>query len=101
MTRLTDDQLAERWSVTTRTLRAWRKAGKGPAFLQLEDRSVRYRLSDVEAYEESKLTGSVPKWRGPVKRAAEALDVLAEMATKPAAVKTINKLRDELRALIN
>ena len=101
MTRLTDDQLAERWSVTTRTLRAWRKAGKGPAFLQLEDRSVRYRLSDVEAYEESKLTGSVPKWRGPVKRAAEALDMLAGKAETATGKRTITKLRDELRALIN
>lgn len=101
MTRLTDTQLAERWSVTTRTLRAWRKAGKGPAFLQLEDRSVRYRLSDVEAYEESKLTGSVPKWRGPVKRAAAALDMLAEKAATPAGAKTLTKLRDELAALIN
>lgn len=34
---------------STRTLEKWRQNGKGPAFLKI-GRSVRYRMSDIEAW---------------------------------------------------
>lgn len=48
---LTQDELASRWDVETRTLYNWRKEGKGPPFLKL-GKKIRYRLSDVLEYEE-------------------------------------------------
>ena len=100
MTRLTETDLAERWSMTTRTLQSWRKTGTGPAFVRLGERSIFYRMEDVLAYEESRVVGKVAAWRGPVKRAAGALDVLAEKASKPEVKATLTKIRDELRALL-
>lgn len=46
---LTPKQLAERWHVTTMTLRRWRKTGK----LQAHHlgRGIRFSLSDVERLE--------------------------------------------------
>lgn len=51
---LTPKELAQRWDVTERTLYNWRKEGKGPAFVTLGPK-YRYRLSDIEAYEEQML----------------------------------------------
>lgn len=50
---LDSNQLAERIGVQTGTLRAWRMAGiTGPAFVKF-GRLVKYRLSDVIAWEDS------------------------------------------------
>lgn len=46
--------LAERWGIPVRTLAAWRYQGKGPAYLKIGG-AVRYRLEDVEAYENENL----------------------------------------------
>lgn len=46
---LTQAEVAERLSVSERTLEAWRCRGFGPAFVKL-GRSVRYRPSDVERW---------------------------------------------------
>ncbi len=43
-------QLAERWKMSARTLQRWRTRQLGPSYVSL-GRSIRYRLSDVEAYE--------------------------------------------------
>jgi predicted site-specific integrase-resolvase len=54
---LTSKELAERWSLNEQTIRVWRQRGKGPAFIKLSDHpqgEVRYRLEDVEAYEQSR-----------------------------------------------
>ena len=40
-------------SIPVETLRGWRKRGTGPQFSKVGARSVRYRLSDVDAYFES------------------------------------------------
>ena len=48
---LTDEQLAARWAVSPKTLRNARVAGRLVGFLNI-GRSVRYRLSDVVAFEE-------------------------------------------------
>ena len=100
MTRLTETELAQRWSMTTRTLQSWRKAGTGPAFIRLGERSIFYRTEDVLGYEESRVVGKVAAWRGPVKRAAGVLDVLAAKSSKAEAKAMICKIRDELRALL-
>lgn len=47
---LTQNQLAERLSVSPRTLERWRWLGQGPRFLKLGGR-VAYRIVDVEAFE--------------------------------------------------
>lgn len=57
---LTTEELAERLGgdeeerVSVRTLEDWRHDGKGPAFIRVGGK-VRYRLKDVEAWEESNL----------------------------------------------
>lgn len=50
-------QLANRWDVSEGTLERWRSEGIGPVFLKLKGQ-VRYRLVDIEAYEESCLVYS-------------------------------------------
>jgi hypothetical protein len=52
--RLNENQLAERWGVSVRTLQAARIKGGGVPFIRI-GRSVRYRLEDVLAYEQARL----------------------------------------------
>jgi len=54
---LNQKQLANRWSVSEATLERWRSVGIGPVFLKLLGQ-VRYRLEDIEAFEESCLATS-------------------------------------------
>lgn len=49
---MTSDEVAERWGIKPETLKAWRHYGKGPKFVKI-GRSVRYKLSDIEAFEKS------------------------------------------------
>ena len=51
-------QLAERWSISQRTLERWRAIGWGPLFLKIGSRVV-YRLEDILTYEEQNLSNSV------------------------------------------
>ncbi|TAN56809.1 MAG: DNA-binding protein [Magnetospirillum sp.] len=48
---LRQSELAQRWSISGRTLERWRWLGEGPVFMKLGGRVV-YRLDDVEAFEE-------------------------------------------------
>lgn len=48
---LTEDQVAARWSISKKTLQNNRSRGVGLRFVKLGERSVRYRLSDVIAFE--------------------------------------------------
>ena len=50
---LTQDDLAQRWRISPRTLERWRWLQEGPQFLKIGGRVV-YRLDDVEAYETAK-----------------------------------------------
>jgi hypothetical protein len=50
-------KLAEHWRVSEGTLERWRSEGIGPIFLKLQG-SVRYRLSDIVAFEEESLRKS-------------------------------------------
>jgi predicted DNA-binding transcriptional regulator AlpA len=54
---LTENQLAARHQCSVRTLRNLRNLGGGIAFVKL-GRLVRYRLSDVEAWEQAHLRRS-------------------------------------------
>lgn len=52
---LTQDELAERWQVTVRTLQNWRKDEKGPRHIAMGS-SARYPLSEVVRYEQENMT---------------------------------------------
>jgi hypothetical protein len=56
---LTDAQLAIRWQLSRGTLANQRSQGRGPAYLKLAGR-VRYRLSDIEAYEQAGFVSREP-----------------------------------------
>ncbi len=43
-------QLSDRWQISVRTLEKWRSRGDGPKFVKVGS-AVRYRLTDVEAWE--------------------------------------------------
>lgn len=43
-------EIAERLRISVSTLRNWRAAKRGPAFLKIGRRAVRYRWCDVEAF---------------------------------------------------
>ena len=63
-TRLLDDvQLAERWGTSPKTLRNQRVSGSVVPFIRI-GRLVRYRLSDVLAYEAAQTRRSTSE-RGP------------------------------------
>jgi predicted site-specific integrase-resolvase len=47
---LNQRQLADRWSVSERTLERWRWQGCGPRYVKVGNR-VLYRLEDIEDYE--------------------------------------------------
>lgn len=48
---LRPDELADRWSVATKTLAKWRCEGTGPSYIKLSSGIVRYPVSQVEAFE--------------------------------------------------
>lgn len=52
---LTITQLAERLGIEPGTLRVWRMNGRGPAYIQDGEGFIRYRLTDIEAWEKSRL----------------------------------------------
>lgn len=50
VTYLTQRQLCDRWHLSGRTLERWRADGSGPPWAMFGG-SIRYRLSDIEAFE--------------------------------------------------
>jgi len=67
---MTQTELAERWRISEATLERWRTEANGPLFLKLGNQ-VRYRVQDVEAFEEVALRGSTKTDDG-VEQAAAA-----------------------------
>jgi predicted DNA-binding transcriptional regulator AlpA len=49
---LTQKQVAQRWALSERTLERWRCTGEGPVHIKLGC-SVRYRMADIEAFEQA------------------------------------------------
>lgn len=56
---LTRAQLATRWACSPGHLANLASAGRGPTYLKLGGSSVRYRLADVEAYEDACVVSSL------------------------------------------
>jgi hypothetical protein len=59
-TLLTEQQLAERWHVSQRTLRRWRSTAKLPAHIRIGHPvvgRVLYRLADVLVFEKQAIRG--------------------------------------------
>ncbi len=54
---MTQTELGERWRLSEATLERWRTESGGPLFLKLGNQ-VRYRLQDIEAFEEAALRES-------------------------------------------
>ncbi len=46
---------AELLGVSVRVLEKWRREGGGPPFLRISRRCVRYRLKDIELWQEEQL----------------------------------------------
>ena len=55
---LTENQLAERWHVSIKTLQDWRRKGTGVSYLKL-GKAVRYPHEIVEKYEAEHMAGGV------------------------------------------
>ncbi len=56
---LVDEQEAARMlGYTVRTLRNWRFKGRGPRFVRVNARSIRYRIQDLEAWIEFRIVQS-------------------------------------------
>jgi hypothetical protein len=61
---LNEHELAERWGLSVKTLRRWRREGLGPVFCKLGAR-VTYLIAEVEAFERrvSRYSTSTPAYR--------------------------------------
>lgn len=54
VTSISPKTLSKRWDISTKTLSAWRTAGRGPKFFYANEddkSSVRYPLKEIEAQE--------------------------------------------------
>lgn len=105
---LTEQELADRLKLTTRTLRNWRTSEPplGPCHMGLgtDNKTIRYRLQDVEAWERGKVTGgAIPEpAKTTMQRAAGVFDMILrwkDVGEQPRS--TIAAMRDELRAQLN
>ncbi len=54
---ISQNELAQRWQISESTLERWRYEGIGPVFLKLRGQ-VRYRDSDILAFEDQALNAS-------------------------------------------
>jgi Helix-turn-helix domain len=75
---LTDAQLAVRWQLSRGTLANQRSEGRGPAYLKLAGR-VRYRRSDIEAYEQAGLVSRGPSGTTSLGDPGEARETVARL----------------------
>jgi len=78
---LTDAQLADRWQLSRGTLANQRSQGRGPTYLKIAGR-VRYRRSDIEAFERA---GLVEIQSGPLDSrtlSRESIELLIRSAGK-------------------
>ncbi|HKH47657.1 MAG TPA: helix-turn-helix domain-containing protein [Thermoanaerobaculia bacterium] len=55
---LTEGEAAEYLRLTPRALQAWRYQGKGPRFVRISRRAIRYRRDDLERFIEENLRAS-------------------------------------------
>jgi excisionase family DNA binding protein len=57
---LTTQELADRLGISLNTIKYWRATGQGPVYMRV-GKHVRYRVADVEAWEESCLRRPRPQ----------------------------------------
>lgn len=55
---LPEKTAAQLLSISPRTLRNWRVQGKGPQFVKLSSRAIRYRYGDIIQWSESQTRSS-------------------------------------------
>lgn len=67
----TQEQLAQHWLLSEGTLERWRCEGIGPVYLKIRGQ-VRYRISDIMAFEEQSLRKST----------SESLTLMAASSTR-------------------
>jgi predicted DNA-binding transcriptional regulator AlpA len=60
---LNENELAQRWGISTKTLQRWRSEGRGPKYLKLSKR-VSYPLESVLDFEHSALHASTSERSG-------------------------------------
>ncbi|WP_263419895.1 helix-turn-helix domain-containing protein [Terriglobus albidus] len=53
MALMTQEQVAEELQVPVSRVKRWRWHGRGPAYVELQGKEVRYRPEDVQAYIEA------------------------------------------------
>lgn len=70
MQHLDQNELAQRWRTSPRTLEQWRWQGRGPRYLKIGGRVV-YRLSDVKAFEAASLHANT---NGPIAKEIDEAD---------------------------
>ena len=54
---LNENELAERWGISPKTLQRWRSEGRGPRYLKLSKR-VTYPLEEIQTFESNALYAS-------------------------------------------
>lgn len=55
---LTETEASKLIEFSVRTLQKWRMQGRGPKFVKVSARAIRYRREDVDAWIESRLRSS-------------------------------------------
>lgn len=55
---LTENDAARYLALTPRALQSWRYLGRGPRFVRISARAVRYRAEDLRGWVESRLRNS-------------------------------------------
>jgi predicted DNA-binding transcriptional regulator AlpA len=55
---LSEDQAAEYLGFTPKALQAWRCNGRGPTYIRISSRAIRYRKNDIDNWLESRLVNS-------------------------------------------
>ena len=53
---VTESVAADILSISPRTLEKWRREGGGPKFIRMSHKCVRYRIADIEIFQEERLT---------------------------------------------
>jgi hypothetical protein len=62
-------EVAKRWRLSPRTLERWRSEGRGPAWLKIGGQ-VRYRASDLAAWEDTQLRRPARQPAAPIRLTA-------------------------------
>lgn len=53
---LDEKQASELLGVSPRALQSWRQNGRGPSYVRISSRCVRYRISDIDCWIDSRAT---------------------------------------------